>query len=185
MSKTDEIESWVHKYANSMLHFAFIRVSETSTAQDIVQETFLAAVQSYENYEHRASPKTWLYSILRNKIADYQRKRILINTQNESEVNDDYFDSFGNWKDTKTKHVWDSEHVEPLDNLEFKAVLDDCMNNLPTRWLSILKLKFYSDLSTSEICETLEISSTNFWQLMYKAKNQLRNCLSKKWFHFN
>ncbi|MFA7327306.1 MAG: RNA polymerase sigma factor [Candidatus Kapaibacterium sp.] len=77
MEKTNasfSIKSWVELYSDQLYTWAFYKTSDKETAEDLVQETFLAAINSFEKFEGKSEPKTWLLSILKNKIADHFRK---------------------------------------------------------------------------------------------------------------
>jgi RNA polymerase sigma factor (sigma-70 family) len=66
---------WVNNYADHLYTFAVFRVNDEELAQDLVQETFLAALQRVEKFEGRCTEKTWLTAILKNKIIDVYRSK--------------------------------------------------------------------------------------------------------------
>jgi RNA polymerase sigma-70 factor (ECF subfamily) len=76
-------EKWVDLYGDYLYRFALYRVYEATIAEDMVQETFLAALGSFKNFQYRSSIKTWLTGILKHKIIDHFRKQA-----KEKQIND-------------------------------------------------------------------------------------------------
>ena len=66
-------ERWVDEHGD-LYRYALVRVRRTEVAEDLVQETLLAAVRSREKFGGRSSERSWLVGILKNKIVDYYRK---------------------------------------------------------------------------------------------------------------
>ena len=66
---------WVSMYADYLYTYAAFRINDQDMAKDLVQETFLAALESREKFKRRSSEKTWLTAILKNKIIDVYRSR--------------------------------------------------------------------------------------------------------------
>ncbi|MCR4315198.1 MAG: RNA polymerase sigma factor [Planctomycetes bacterium] len=71
--RVSEIDDLVTNHANELFAYACSRVQKQDVAEDLVQETFLAAMKSLERFENRSSALTWLIGILRNKIFDHYR----------------------------------------------------------------------------------------------------------------
>src|SRR6266566_3801634 len=65
---------WVETHADYLFNFAIGQVRDTGVAEDLVQETFLAAIKSQDGFSGRSSERTWLVGILRHKICDHLRK---------------------------------------------------------------------------------------------------------------
>src|SRR5258706_10877072 len=66
-------EGWVEQYGDDLFGFAAARVRNRAIAQDLVQETFLAGIKTSQGFAGRSSERSWLFGILRNKLADYYR----------------------------------------------------------------------------------------------------------------
>ncbi len=75
-ARIDDPASWVDTYGDFLYRFALFRVKVPPVAEDLVQETFLAALKSRYNFQGRSSTRTWLIAILKHKIVDHIRKRI-------------------------------------------------------------------------------------------------------------
>ncbi len=183
------IRSWVNAYSDKMYSWALYKTSSKETAEDLVQDTFVAAFQSFEKFKEKSSPKTWLFGILNNKIADHFRKVYRLPTVNESDRNpeggkdflDIFFDADGSWIKEQRPDSWpDDSHL--LDNPEFVKTLQACMNELPSKWFAAINLKYLEGKRGEQICQEIGITPTNFWQMLHRAKLQLRKCLENHWF---
>lgn len=69
------IKQWAGQFEQEMLGWAYKKTNDHNQAADIVQETFIAAFQAYDSFKGQSKPKTWLFSILKNKITDFYRKK--------------------------------------------------------------------------------------------------------------
>ena len=184
------VGSWVQLYTDLMFSWALYKTGKREIAEDLVQDTFLAALQSFEKFEGKSSPKTWLFAILNNKISDYHRKNFCnptVGWQQESEdagtsFIDTLFNIDGQWIKEYQPNLWPEEHGNILDDHAFNQVLQLCMEKLPAQWFSAIHLKYIDEKKGEMICQELGISPTNFWQILHRAKLQLRNCLELTWF---
>lgn len=175
-------EEWVDKYGDQLFAFARSRVTSETIAEDIVQDTFLSAWKARESFRGDASEKSWLYTICRNKITDYYRKAA---KELEQYGVDDYgsahFDDAGHWTKEAMAHKW-SIPSATLETKEFYSVLDACKDNLKELQKAVFVMKYFDDLDADRICKVLDITPSNYWVLMHRAKLQLRDCLSTNWF---
>lgn len=176
------IKYWVELYSDQLYTWAYYKTSDKETAEDLVQETFLAAVHSFQKFERKSEPKTWLVSILKNKIADHYRIAYRNNASNIVSLSQ-FFDNNEDWIAEQRPQQWkveDEQHL--LDNIDFNRTLSHCLEELPVHWKASILLKFIEEKDTNEICQELEITPTNYWQIMHRAKLQLRKCLELNWF---
>ena len=67
-------DTWLDQHGDSLYRFALMRVRNPSTAEDMVQETLLAAWRARSNFAGGSAERTWLIAILKNKIIDYFRR---------------------------------------------------------------------------------------------------------------
>ncbi len=178
----DVIKQWVKSYTQTLLSWAYYRVSDKELAEDLVQDTFLAAIQSLDKFQGNSKPKTWLLSILNNKIIDHYRKQSRNFTVSFNIKEDAFFDEDGEWREEATPQPWDISSPHLLDDNEFVKILHRCMNKLPAASLSAMQLKYLQQKEGKEICQDLGITSSNFWQILCRAKLQVRACIEKTWF---
>jgi len=176
------IKQWVGLYTEKLLSWAIYKVSDKELAEDLVQDTFLAAVQSFHKFKGDSEPKTWLLSILNNKIIDHYRKQARSVTISIKEDKDPFFDEHGEWRQEAEPQPWDMGAPHLLDDNEFVKILRMCMNKLPAAWLSAMQLKYLQAKDGKEICQDLGITQSNFWQILCRAKLQVRACVEKNWF---
>lgn len=172
----------VEQYTQDLYKWALHKVSDTELAKDLVQDTFLAAAEKIESFKGDSTPKTWLFSILNYKIIDVYRKKAKQPLVSENDVFSKFFDAGGGWKKEAQPQNWDENEEHLLDNLEFQLVLKKCMDALPEKWGIAVKSKFLLNKKGDEICQELDIAPTNFWQMVHRAKLQLRDCVDTNWF---
>ena len=177
-------EQWLKLHGDILYRYGVARVRDPEMAEDLVQETLLAALKAQANFAGTASEQTWLIGILKHKIIDYFRKTSRENTQEfdehlVSDENDDYFDQQGNWKMDLSN--W-SKPDKSMEQEEFLLVLQECIERLPKRLEQLFVLREFDDMKSEEICEVMSISTlNNFWVMLSRARVQLRHCLDIKW----
>jgi RNA polymerase sigma-70 factor (TIGR02943 family) len=184
------IRSWVDLYADKMYTWALYKTSIKEIAEDLVQDTFLAAFQSISKFEGKSEPKTWLFAILNNKIAEHFRKQFRNPTITESQSGtnsgtalfDTLFDANDQWIKEQRPKEWQDDQPNLLDDPAFIKVLQACMSKLPGNWMAAIQLKYLEEKKGELICQELGIAPTNFWQILHRAKLQLRKCLEFNWF---
>jgi RNA polymerase sigma-70 factor (ECF subfamily) len=175
---------WVERHADYLYAYTLSRISDEEHARDLVQETFLAALERLDRFEGRSAERTWLTAILKNKIIDVYRKRSRISYKRIelAEVETQFFDpDYNYWK---REHWLDSLSIEqddPLQSKELQLILQSCMQKLPPLWLAVFSMKHVDHESTSTICAELKVSDAHFWVIIHRAKINLRTCLRKSW----
>ncbi len=188
-SKEHIITEWIENYSDSLYSWAFYKTSHRETAEDLVQETFISAFQGIDKFENKSNPKTWLFSILNNKIYDHHRQKFRNQLSNnyekefktEENIFNDFFDENDKWIREKRPQTWD-ETQNLLDDNDFLNVLNYCMENLPETWYSSIQAKYLTEKDSKEICKDLGITPSNYWQILHRAKLQLRQCIEQNWF---
>jgi RNA polymerase sigma-70 factor (TIGR02943 family) len=180
--ETIDLKLWVEKHTRELYAWALHKVSDPELAKDLVQDTFLAAVEKGEKFKGTSNPKTWLFAILNHKIIDFYRKKTKNRVIAESGRYFDFFGEDGTWKTEKRPLAWDDTDQNLLDNSDFLVILNKCLDALPDIWHACIKLKYIMNKNGEEICQELGISATNFWQIVHRAKLQLRECVEIKWF---
>ncbi len=185
--------NWVDQYADEFFRFAMYRINNREAAEDLVQDTFLSALNSLHNFRHDCPEKSWLYNILRNKIIDFYRKKVNREIKKSSlttEISDDTFlghffkdsgKSAGHWNENAAPKHWGISADLIMENKEFMQFLMLCLSLLPETYSKVFSLKNIDDLSTKEICKELDLTPSNLWTIIHRAKLQLRSCLEKRW----
>lgn len=179
--KPDELEA----HRASLFKFAMLQLRNDAQAEDVVQETLLAAMQGAERFSGNSSVRTWLTGILKYKIIDLIRKvaRERPSTVETDDVGHDDFDMLFD----KAGHITEapSDWGDPeaaLSQSRFFAVLERCMDDLPENAARAFAMREVMGLETDEICKELNVSATNCRVLLYRARTALRLCLDQRWF---
>ena len=181
---------WVDSFGDYLYNYALFRTNDKSVSEDLVQDTFLSALKNLDSFNKKSSLKTWLTSILKNKIIDYYRKFLKKETSakdvelyNETE---EIFYVTGHWKDywdiDKDPLIWDSTPEKIVENKQFWEIFQSCLNDLPDQFRAVFVLREMEDENTSVICKELSLSSSNIWVILHRSRKQLRRCLEINWF---
>ncbi len=172
-------ETWLNQYGDYLYRFALARSKDQAVAEDLVQETFLAALRGYKNFKGDSAIKTWLTAILKHKLVDYFRKKNREQTVDDidtvSETVDGFYHNNGSWKVRPDK--WDQNPSGIYEQHEFMDTLYKCLSELPARISRAFMLREIEGLNTEEICKVLQVSATNSWVMLYRARTYLRRCL--------
>lgn len=175
-------DQWLNLYGDILYRYGITRVRDPEIAEDLVQDTLLAALKAKENYAGHSTEQTWLIGILKHKIIDYFRKasRDKVQEFDEHLVSDEnYFDQRGHWKTDLTN--W-SQPDKSMQQEEFMQVLEECIERLPSRMAQLFILREFDDMKSDEICELMSISTlNNFWVMLSRVRVQLRHCLDINW----
>jgi len=179
-----EPQLWVKNYSDSLLRFAFLRTNNNEHAKDLVQETFFAGLRNVETYKGDISEKNWLFFILKNKIIDHYRKKassLITEIDSLMERSADYFDDAGHWKESAYPKEWGRSYSDPVEKEEFYDILNKCTQKLSELIRIVFVMKYLDEKESEEICKELQITSSNYWVIIHRAKLQIRKCLEKNW----
>lgn len=179
-------DRWLERYGDILFRYVYSRVRDRDAAEDLLQETLLAALQAKANFAGEAAEQTWLIGILKHKMMDYFRRSARENTEEWHEQSfdnedDDYFDRRGHWQVAFS--AW-SKPDKALEQEQFLAVLQRCIDRLPPRQAQLFVLRELDGLESEEICAILSLSTlNNFWVALSRTRVQLRHCLELHWFN--
>jgi RNA polymerase sigma-70 factor (TIGR02943 family) len=176
----------VDLYGDYLYRYALVRLRHQQRAEDILQETFIAAHKAQDKFLAKASAKTWLFTILRNKITDYYRQKSketsFTDLESLQQETQNHFSGIHEWLPTDRPNEWDPSLETHVERTEFWSVLNDCIEKLPNRMGDVFLMRELDGLESQEICETLNIKPCNLWTMMHRARMALRSCLGKNWF---
>lgn len=173
---------WVDDHGDLLFRYAVARVRDHAIAEDLVQETFLAAIRNRMDFAGKSAERTWFVGILKHKIIDHLRRqsRECSMTTINSSLGDELFDQKGWWQARPAK--WPEDPKETLHQQEFWTTFWTCYEHLPRRLRAVFSLREMDEMRTEEVCEALNISSGNLGVLLYRARMGLRRCLEINWF---
>ena len=180
-----EFATLIHTHRAYLLRVAVLQLRDHDLAEDVVQDTLIAALQAAAGFSGRSSLKTWLTGILKHKIVDAIRKKArgpTISSLDEETRIDDFdglFDELGHWENAPA--TWGDPEAQ-LSRLQFFEVVDFCLEKLPPNTARVFMMREVLELEGAEICKELRITSTNLWVILYRARVALRQCLEQNWF---
>jgi RNA polymerase sigma-70 factor (ECF subfamily) len=170
---------WVESHGDYLFNFAVGQVRDISTAEDLVQETFLAAMKARDRFSGQCTERTWLVSILRHKIYDHLRRHCREKkhrVEPSAARRDD-----GDWDDAMLwLHDVAAESHSPsrrIELAELRANLEQAMGRLPPRIAQVFQLYAIEEMPNAEVCARLNISESNLWVMLHRARKQLREHL--------
>lgn len=182
MSENNNIDtaSLVDNHSDYLLSFAMSKLRDIDLAKDLVQDTFVSALTKLDTFENRSKIRTWLTSILNRKIIDHWRKA-------ETRYTDPISSFFD--QDDESKHwLLEKKADTGLKNVDVQLgeeetlnELGDCLDTLPEKWKGIVASKYLEEKESEQVCNDFDITSSNLWVIMHRAKLLLRDCLQTKW----
>jgi RNA polymerase sigma-70 factor (ECF subfamily) len=176
--------TWVDEHGDHLFRFALSRLRQRDVAEDLVQETFLAALRARDRFVGASSERTWLVGILKRKIVDHLRRKSHEQPASDLSASDRWvetlFDERGNWK--KKPGQWPADPGAAFEKEEFWAAFADCLRKLPERLAHAFVLREMEEVDSPEICKVLNVSANNLWVMLYRARLGLWRCLEINWF---
>jgi len=182
---------WLDHHGEYLYRYALTRVRDVAVAEDLLQETLLAAINAYQDHEGRSSERTWLVGIMRHKIVDHFRRlartpefQMSSDDQGSEEVN--WFEQTGawrgHWREDQAPVSWRVDAAALLESKEFWETLERCLSCLTPQMAAAFTLREIEGLTADEICEVLDISPNNLWVLLHRGRAKLRCLLEAEWF---
>ncbi len=177
-------EEWLDEHGHVLFGYALARVRNREIAEDLLQETLVAAIRAVDSYRGQSTVRTWLVGILRNKIMDHfrQDKRVqLANGMDKiGEAATEDFNQNQVWATELLK--WPNDPSGTLVEQEFWNVFENCLEKLPPLLFSAYSMREIDSCETTEVCDVLGITPTNLSVRLFRARMLLRRCLEQNWF---
>lgn len=171
-----------------MVKFATLQLSNAQHAEDAVQEALMGALKNAKSFAGRAALKTWVFAILKNKIADVLRQKqrtveasSLLHEDEDAEDFSELFDHKGHWLNDEEPAVWGNPQAS-LQQQQFWKVFEVCLEALPNNQARVFMMKEFVELETPEICNTVGITTSNLNVMLHRSRLRLRECLENSWF---
>ena len=180
-----DFASRCNSHRGYLLRVAALQLRDNDLAEDVVQDTLLAALQGAQGYSGRSSLKTWLTGILKHKIVDAIRRRqreparASLEEETQIEDFDPLFDEHGHWENPPAD--W-GDPDRALTQQQFLDVVQFCLEKLPPNTGRVFMMREVMEMESEEICKELSITPTNLWVILYRARIALRQCLEQHWF---
>lgn len=167
----------VEEQSDYLLSFAMSKLQDLELAKDLVQDTFVSAITKLDSFQNRSNIRTWLTSILNRKIIDHWRKAETRYTDPVSS----FFDQEG-----RNKHWLNAKNTDSVENVVDKITQEEatlelynCIEKLPEKWRGVIASKYLEEKVSDEICKEMDITASNLWVIIHRAKLLLRDCLTK------
>jgi len=168
-----------------LMKFARLQLRNEAWAEDAVSETVLAALSKPQSFDHRSQLKTWLVGILKHKIIDLLRQHGREVSSSACGADDaDPLDDIGFKPDghfTEAPSDWGNPEQD-LSSRQFMAVMEACTNRLPATQGRLFLMREWLELSCDDICKELDLTPTNLYVQLHRARLRLRECLELNWF---
>jgi RNA polymerase sigma-70 factor (ECF subfamily) len=189
-ARLSDPETWLDQHGDYLMGYALLRLRDRARAEDLVQETFLAALKGRASFGGRASERSWLVGILKNKIIDHYRSAARETSFTDLEfLNDEMRDCFiqegafkDGWIHERGPMEWNMTPGASLDREAFWKAFHECAGKLPKNLSHVFLLREVDDVSTEDICATMRITPNNLWVMLHRARMALRRCLETNWF---
>ena len=179
---------WLDRYGDELFRFALRRVSERTSAEELVQETLLSALDALATFRGQASERSWLFLILKRKIIDHYRRQArspLVPLASFSPAEGDEAPFFtpedGHWRPEQYPQAW-TVAADELEQQDLRLILHGCQQQLSVQHRAVFVLRFVDEHTAEEVCQELGISAANYWVIIHRVKLTLRRCLETHWF---
>ncbi len=171
-----------------MIKFATLQLSDAHQAEDAVQEALIGALKNAKSFGGRAALKTWIFAILKNKIADTlrqkQRSVNVSSLQRDGDEDEDFaelFDSKGFWQPEERPVAWGNPEAS-LREGQFWVVFEACLEGLPPKQARVFMMREFIELDADEICAEVNLTTSNLHVLLHRSRLRLRECIENKWY---
>ena len=154
-------------YAQPLYRFTFYRLEGSVTdVEEVVQETFLAALEGLHRFRAKSSLFTWMYRVVLNTATDHLKKRR--HDRNNFSLED-------------SPHL-DVEAGDPapeadISQVELRKQMAEAVGSLPEKYRDILVLREYEGCSYEDIAEILGCSKGTVESRLFRARARLKERL--------
>jgi RNA polymerase sigma-70 factor (ECF subfamily) len=180
---------WIEKHGDVLFGYALKYVADRTMAEDLVQETLLAALKGRASYGGASSERTWMIGILKNKVVDHYRKAgretQLADPEWFSDSEDpDYISTgpdSGAWQPERRPEAWAVDPNDPVEQQQFWEHLQRCLDGLDDRLVRVYTLRDVHEIEYEQVCNVLSVTPTNLRVMLHRVRKLLRRCLETHW----
>jgi RNA polymerase sigma-70 factor (ECF subfamily) len=184
-------EEIVDGWSPAMLRLARSYVSTDASAEEVVQDTWLAVLKGLDGFEGRSALKTWVFRILTNvaKTRGVREHRVIPVSALGPAVDDDgptvdvaRFqgpDSAhpGAWTDDGAPQRWEPSPETLVLSAEIRGLVEDALAKLPERQRRVVELRDVLGFDADEVCAALDVSPANQRVLLHRGRAKIRSAL--------
>lgn len=176
----------VNKHHNGLIRMALGHVADREVAEEVVQDTWMAAIEGLARFEGRSSLRTWIFGILIHKAKDrgVREKRHATfsdfeshNDDNDEAVDPSRFQQSGEWAGhwAFPPQPWDDQTPEKLlASQQAVHAMNKAIESLPKTLKEVLILRDVEGVDAKESCEILKITETNLYVRLHRARERVR-----------
>lgn len=159
----------------AMMRVATAILKDRASAEEVVQDAWLAMFQSLASFERRSSLRTWAVSIVANRartrLSRAARELVTDFTENDSLYGADAFDARGSWSGPQ---AWSGSPLLRLEQHEMLQCVQDALATMPAMQAAVMSLQDLEQLDPIEVCNSLSISESNRRVLLHRARARVR-----------
>ena len=159
----DALQQLVEMYSDGLVRFAYCFVASSDVAEDIMEDTFATVIATKRRFSPRATFKTYLYKIARNKCVDYIR----------------FHKKFVPLCDLENVLVFTDVETD-VEKREEMRTLYKCLQQLPREYRDVLQLSYLEGFETQEVCSIMHKNTKQVYNLLARAKQSLKILLEKE-----
>ncbi len=173
--------NWVDEYGDSLFAYAMSKLRNRELSEEVVQETFLAALRHVDQFRGAGDRGAWLMGILKRKVIDQFRSasKQAVSLEAEDTVVASMFDHTGHW--TKSAMANSRLRLDSIEREEFREIFSKCLDRLPPLQAHVFTLKEVEEKNGDEICKLVGITPSNMWVIMHRARLRLAECIKARW----
>ena len=175
----DALATLFARYHRSMVRLAMLYLRNSSAAEEVVQDTWLAAIEGLPKFKARSSIRTWLFHILRKRASKHIRREILLTTilsLRSKSIRDPLarrFSASGNWAVSPAHNSPTPE--EQLLSREVSEWVRNAIDSLSFRQREVIFLRDLEGWSSEDVSELLRITPAHQRVLLHRARTTLYN----------
>jgi len=182
---SDSLQQAVAELKPTLLRIARLQLRNDAWAEDAVSETLISALESAGRFGGQSQLKTWVNGILKHKIIDQFRRsgrEVSIDAAAEAAQVETFDELFADDGHRLNKPVDWGDPEATYSRVQFFEILQICIEELPAALGRIFMMREWLELDTAKICKELDISATNSFVMLHRARMRLRECLEHRWF---
>jgi RNA polymerase sigma-70 factor (ECF subfamily) len=176
----------VNQHHGALIRIAMGYVADREVAEEVVQDTWLAVIESLDRFEGRSSLRTWICGILIHKAKDrgVREKRHTTfsaleasEDENDEAVDPSRFQQSGEWAGhwAFPPRLWDDQTPEKLlASQQAVNAMQRAIDTLPATLREVLILRDVEGVEAKEVCEILHITENNLYVRLHRARERVR-----------
>lgn len=182
-------ENWVDQHGDILFAYALRATGNRAVAEDLVQETLLAAFRGRDSFSGASAERTWIIGILKNKILDHYRRSGREKPMDEPDLlsgrtDPDYIAAgpdAGQWKQDRRPSAWSVDVSDPVEQQQFWQHLQHCLEGMDERSVRAYRLREVQEIDSAEVCNILDVTATNLRVILHRVRKLLRRCMEVNW----